>query len=171
MEPKTIREHIKIGPDRREARRKTQHLPFYFAFFNRLVKSVLRLGIPVGPTTLLSVRGRNTGRIRTTPVGYLKHNGRRYVFGTFGDVDWTRNLRAAGEAVIGRGWSRKRLSATELRDPEEKALVLKEVLAPFLVSRTGSRMLRMGYDLNKDSTMEDYIREARNHPGFELRDK
>jgi hypothetical protein len=29
----------------------------------------------------------------------------------------------------------------------------------------------MGYDLTKDSTMDDYVREARSHPGFELRDK
>ena len=138
---------------------------------NRFVKSLLRLGLPVGPATLLTVPGRISGRPRTTPVGFLEHDGRRYVFGTFGDVDWTRNLRAAGEAVVGRGWRRKRVSAVELRGPEEKALILKDVLAPFLASRMGSSMLRMGYDLTKDSTMDDYVREARSHPGFELREK
>ena len=150
---------------------RTKGRPFYFGLFNRLVKSLLRLGLPVGPTTLLTVRGRKTGRPRTTPVGFLEHDGRRYVFGTFGDGDWTRNLRAAGEAVVGRGWRKKRVSALELRSPEEKALILKDILAAFLASRMGSRMLRMGYELTKDSTMDDYVREARSHPGFELREK
>ena len=59
----------------------------------------------------------------------------------------------------------------ELRSPHDKALVLKDVLAPFLASRMSSRMLRMGYDLTKDSTMDDFVREARSHPGFELREK
>ncbi len=150
---------------------RTNGRPFYFGLMNRLVESLLRLGLPVGPTTLLTVRGRKSGRPRTTPVGFLERDGRRYVFGTFGDVDWTRNLRAAGEAVVGRGWRRKSVSAVELRNLEEKALVLKDVLAPFLASRMGSRMLRMGYDLTKDSTTDDYVREAGSHPGFELRDK
>ncbi len=150
---------------------RTNGRPFYFGLMNRLVKSLLRMGLPVGPTTLLTVRGRKSGRPRTTPVGFLEHDGRRYVFGTFGEVDWTRNLRASGEAVVGRGWRRKRVSAVELRRPEEKALVLKDVLAPFLASRMGSRMLRMGYDLTRDSTMDDYVREAMRHPGFKLREK
>jgi hypothetical protein len=30
-------------------------------------------------------------------------HGRRYVFATFGEVNWVRNLRAAREAVIRRG--------------------------------------------------------------------
>jgi len=34
-----------------------------------------------------------------------------------------------------------------------------------------SSFLRMGYSLTKDSTIDDYAREARCHPGFELQDK
>ena len=120
MEFDSISRSPKNGSARSEERLRTDGRSFYFGLMNRFVKSLLRIGLPVGPTTLLTVRGRKSGRPRTTPVGFLEHDGRRYVFGTFGDVDWTRNLRASGEAVVGRGWRRKRVSAVELRSPEEK---------------------------------------------------
>jgi deazaflavin-dependent oxidoreductase (nitroreductase family) len=149
---------------------KSHRVPFYVPVLNPLVKSFLHLGVPAGPMTLLTVRGRKTGRSRTTPVGLFRLEGRRYVFDTFGKADWVRNLRVAREAVIGRGWGRKRVAAREL-SLDEAAMVLKEVFAPYIASRFRSSFLRMGYSLTKDSTMDDYAREARRHPGFELQDK
>jgi deazaflavin-dependent oxidoreductase (nitroreductase family) len=134
------------------------------------MKSFLHLGVPAGPMTLLTVRGRKTGRSRTTPVGLFRLDGRRYIFDTFGNADWVRNLRVAGEAVIGRGRSRKQVTAKHL-SRDEAALVLREIFAPYLASRLRSSFLRMGYSLTKDSTMDDYAREASRHPGFELQDK
>jgi deazaflavin-dependent oxidoreductase (nitroreductase family) len=60
----------------------------------------MRLGLPMGPNTLLTVRGRTSGLPRTAPVAIAEIDGARYVIGAYGDVDWTRNLRAAGEASI-----------------------------------------------------------------------
>jgi hypothetical protein len=31
-----------------------------------------------------------------------------------------------------------------------------------------SKFLRMGYEVNLESTMDDFLNEARRHPGFEL---
>ena len=134
------------------------------------MKSFLYLGVPAGPMTLLTVRGRKTGRPHTTPVGSFKLEGHRYVFDTFGNADWVRNLRAAGEAKVGRGWRGKQVTAVQL-SIEEAASVLKEILAPYAASRIRSSFLKMGYSLNKDSTMADYVREAKRHPGFELQEK
>jgi len=150
--------------------KKGHRVPFYVPVLNPLVKSFLHLGVPAGPMTLLTVRGRKTGRSRTTPVGLFRLEGRRYLFDTFGNADWVRNLRAAREAVIGRGWGRKRVAARELSFVEA-AMVLKEAFAPYIASRFRSSFLRMGYSLTKDSTMDDYAREARRHLGFELQDK
>ncbi len=130
----------------------------------------LHLGVPAGPMTLLTVQGRKTGRPHTTPVGLFKLAGHRYIFDTFGNADWVRNLRTTREAVIGRGWSRKHVAALEL-DTDKAALVLREIFAPYVASRVRSSFLRMGYSLTRDSTMDDYAREARRHPGFELQDK
>src|SRR2546428_8199540 len=84
--------------------------PFYVPMLNPLMKSFLHLGVPVGPMTLLTIRGRKTGRMYSTPVGLFRLEGHRYVFDTFGNADWVRNLRAAGEAKIGRGWRWKHVT-------------------------------------------------------------
>ncbi len=137
---------------------------------NPLRKSFLHIGVPGGPMTLLTVRGRKTGRPRTTPLGLFRLEGHRYVFDTFGNADWVRNLRAAGEAKIGRGWRLKHITAIEV-SKEEAASVLKEIFAPYIASRIRSSFLKMGYSFTKNSTIDDYAREAKRHPGFELQDK
>jgi deazaflavin-dependent oxidoreductase (nitroreductase family) len=149
---------------------KGHNVPFYVPMLNPLMKSFLHLGVPAGPMTLLTVRGRKTGRPHTTPVGLFRLGDRRYIFDTFGNADWVRNIRVAGEAKIGRGLHRKRVVATPL-SREEASLVLREILAPYVTSRIKSSFLKMGYSLTKDSTMADYDREAKRHAGFELRDK
>ena len=57
--------------------------------------------------------------------------------------------------------------AEEVKDMEKWARVLREILLAFL----GSSIPKIGFDLTKDSTPEDYLREALGHPGFELRFK
>jgi deazaflavin-dependent oxidoreductase (nitroreductase family) len=149
---------------------KGHKLPFYVPMLNPLMKSFLHLGIPAGPMTLLTVCGRKTGKPHTTPVGLFKIGDHRYIFDTFGNADWVRNLRASGEAKIGRGLRRKHVIATPL-GREDTSLVLREILAPYVTSRIKSSFLKMGYSLTKGSTMADYDREAKKHSGFELRDK
>jgi deazaflavin-dependent oxidoreductase (nitroreductase family) len=142
-------------------------IPFYVPMMNPLMKSLLRLGVPLGPMTLITVRGRKSGKPRTTPVGILETDSRKFIFGTFGDVGWTKNLRASGEVKIGRGRRRRTFSVREL-GIDERAEVLRKVLAPYLSSPFGSSFLKMGYDLSKDSSMADYLVQAARHPGFEL---
>src|SRR5215470_5211295 len=82
---------------------KLPHLPFYVPLLNHLVRSFLRIGVPMGPVTLLTVKGRNSGKARRNPVGFFKLNGRQYLFSTFGSVNWVRNLRAARQASVRKG--------------------------------------------------------------------
>jgi deazaflavin-dependent oxidoreductase (nitroreductase family) len=145
----------------------SERIPFYVPLMNPLMKSLLRIGVPMGPMMLLTVKGRRTGRRLTTPVGVFDDGGRRYIFGTFGEVDWVRNLRRAGEAVLSRGRHNELVAASELT-PHESASVLEQVLGPYLSSQMRSRFLRMGYDFPKNPTTDDFAREARRHPGFEL---
>ena len=70
---------------------------------NPLVLRALRLGLPMGPNVLLTVRGRKTGQPRTFPVAILKSDDREYLFSAFGEVSWVHNLRAAGTATIHHG--------------------------------------------------------------------
>lgn len=54
----------------------------------------------IGITSLLTVRGRRTGRERSVLVGLISVGGRRYVGHPNGEVAWTANLRAAGGARL-----------------------------------------------------------------------
>jgi deazaflavin-dependent oxidoreductase (nitroreductase family) len=150
---------------------RTDKVPFYTNLMNPIVKSMVRLGVPIGaPVILLTVHGRRTGRPHTTPVGLFERDGHRFLFATFGEVDWVRNLRATGEAIITRGRHREAVVAVELT-PEEAAPIMKDVFASYLASSIRSSALRMGYDLKEGATMDDYLKEAKRHPGFELHSK
>jgi deazaflavin-dependent oxidoreductase (nitroreductase family) len=132
-----------------------------------IVKRLLRAGVPMGPMTLLTVRGRTTGQPRTTPVDLFEHDGRRWLVAAHGEGNWTRNLRAAGEGILTRGRRRQAITAVEL-SPEAAGPVLKEVLGPRLASAMRGFILRRTLDVAPDASLVDFISVARHHPVFEL---
>jgi hypothetical protein len=101
-------------------------------------------------------------------VAVVEVRGRRFVQSPFGEVNWVRNLRAAGEAVVSKGRRQETVDAVEI-GPEEGGPILREALAPYVRSRVLARVLGRFFDLRPSSTPEDYIAEARRHPMFELR--
>jgi deazaflavin-dependent oxidoreductase (nitroreductase family) len=54
----------------------------------------------MGPDVLLTVRGRKSGLPRSTPATICENSGKRGLISPFGEVNWVRNLRAAGRATI-----------------------------------------------------------------------
>jgi deazaflavin-dependent oxidoreductase (nitroreductase family) len=145
------------------------HVPRIVPVLNHLTRSFLRLGVPMGPVGLLTVKGRVTGKSRRSPVGLFKHNGRRYLFSTFGEVNWVRNLRAAGQATVRRGFHKTEVFPVELT-PEEAAPILKESIAPFLKNRFAEIILGPHFKVKHDAPLSDFLTEARRHPVFELRE-
>jgi deazaflavin-dependent oxidoreductase (nitroreductase family) len=76
------------------------------------------------PTMLLTVRGRKTGKLRTTPLIYIP-DGDAYVIaaaysGSDQDPIWWRNLRAAGEAEVQVMRTKTRVRV-ELATPAQRA--------------------------------------------------
>jgi deazaflavin-dependent oxidoreductase (nitroreductase family) len=138
---------------------KTYRVNFTVRASNALAAALLRMGVPLGPMTLLTVRGRKSGQPRTTPVAITEQDGHRIIVGTFGDVNWVRNLRAAGEATLTRGRRSEHVTVREL-SAEEAAPILKQVLpgAP--------SMIRGYFDVTPDSSSEEFVREAPRHPVF-----
>jgi deazaflavin-dependent oxidoreductase (nitroreductase family) len=147
----------------------TAHVPRIVPLLNHLTRSFLRLGIPMGPVGLLTVKGRMTGKSRRSPVGLFKHEGRKYLFSTFGEVNWVRNLRAAGQATVRRGFHKVEVFPIELT-PEEAAPILKESIAPFLKNRFAELILGPHFKVEPDAPLGDFVGEARRHPVFELRE-
>jgi deazaflavin-dependent oxidoreductase (nitroreductase family) len=140
-------------------------LPRFVRTLGPLGTRLLALGIPMGPDTLMRVRGRTSGLPRTVAVAVLEFDGRRWVIGAYGEVNWVRNLRASGEAEvrIGRRWQRFRavpLSA------EEAAAFYPDVLLPF-IERQRPPLRAFVRWLLRD-VLADLPGAARTRPVFEL---
>jgi deazaflavin-dependent oxidoreductase (nitroreductase family) len=118
----------------------------------------------MGPDVLITVRGRRSGRPRTTPVTVCENAGRRGLISPFGEVNWVRNLRAAGHATISFGRHREEVTAVELT-PAEAAEFIRDVLAPHARrSRLGSWFVRTIDKIDVDNPVEAAI----GRPVFEL---
>lgn len=148
---------------------KTVQIPKYVQMGNVMTLALLRAGVRlVGPYLffggypmyLLTVRGRKSGQPRTVAVAIIQRNGKRYVSTPYGVVDWVRNLRAAGEAILTRGRRSETVSAKEAPLTEAAFVLREEVEAgnPF-VRYTG---------ITVDSSLEEFERAAGSHPLFVL---
>jgi len=68
----------------------------------RLNTAMLRRGVGIGSQHLLSVVGRTSGAIRSTPVSLATVGGERYIVAAFADANWVQNVRASGEGKLSR---------------------------------------------------------------------
>lgn len=138
--------------------------PLWVTFFTPLAKRLLRAGVPMGFNGLITVRGRKTGVPRTTPVAIIDVSGRRWVWAPWGEVNWVRNLRAAGSATIKVRGREVGVSATELNRTERVGF-FRDVLGPLARSiPLGTWFIRTvdGVDLNRPTEAAD------GRPVFEL---
>ena len=111
------------------AMRQRTQLPRRVRFFSPILKFLLVAGIPLGPNGLVTIRGRNSGLPRTTPLAIIEVGGRRWVWAPWGEVQWVRNLRAAGRATITVRGRKEEVSATEL-DPTQRVGFFRDILGP-----------------------------------------
>lgn len=137
---------------------KTLHVPLPVRIGNWFVTPLLRLGFQIGSIHLLTVRGRKTGQLRTTPIAVVEQQGQRYLVAAFGLVGWVYNLRAIGEAVLTRGRRSETIRTVEL-SPKESAPVLKACLA-------STNSLKNYFTATEQSSLEEFEQEARRHPVF-----
>jgi deazaflavin-dependent oxidoreductase (nitroreductase family) len=140
---------------------KTFRVPLFIRVGNALTTLLLRRGVRMATNILLTVPGRKSGVSRTTPVTVIEYDGGRYVQSPFGEVDWVRNLRAAGTATLTRGRQRETVAARELT-AEAAAPILRHAVT------IAPAVLRSYFDFTSDSPLEQIVREAPRHPTFEL---
>ncbi len=104
---------------------KGARLPRWLEPANRVIVALQRRGLAIGTMRLLSVPGRRSGRLRTTPVSPLAVEGKRYIVAGLEGADWVKNARAAGWGVLARGREEERVGLVEL-PVGERAAVLRE---------------------------------------------
>ena len=149
-------------------RQRAPHVPFLVPLLNPIAHRLLRIGIPMGPNALLTVRGRKTGQPHTTPVALVEVDGRRWVQSPFGEVNWVRNLRAAREATITINRRPESVDAVEL-STAETARFFKEVLGPYVGRIPMGRWLLSR--LGGGDILADPDAAAARHPVFELKSR
>ncbi len=139
-------------------------VPRWVAWFSPFLKSLLAVGIPVGPNALITIRGRTSGLPRSTPVAIIEVSGRRWIWAPWGEVHWVRNLRAAGRATITLRRRQEEVSATEL-DPAERVAFFRDILGPFARSIPGGVTFIRLVD---QTDLHDPVQAAEGRSVFEL---
>jgi deazaflavin-dependent oxidoreductase (nitroreductase family) len=127
---------------------------------NAVVRPLARLGLTGPRTVLLTVPGRRTGRSYSTPVSLVEVDGVRHAVAPYGERNWVRNARAAGEVDVRRGRRRERLAVEEVTG-EEAVPVLRRYYEK-------GRVTRPFFDVTLDSPHADWVAEAPRHPVFRL---
>ncbi len=127
----------------------TGTLPWWLKPANRLFVALQRLGLSVGTIWVLSVPGRKSGRLRTTPVSLLTVDGQRYLVAGLANADWVKNVRTAGWGILAHGRKSERVALVEL-PVEERGPILREF--PRKVPG-GIQFFQRLYRLPKDPTV------------------
>ncbi|WP_369214727.1 nitroreductase/quinone reductase family protein [Streptomyces flavofungini] len=139
---------------------KTYRVNFGTRAVNRVFHTMTRLGFGKGYRYNLSVRGRRTGRLYSTPVDVMSSGEERWLVAAYGVSDWARNARAAGEVGLSRGGRSRTLRVTEL-GPQESVPVLRQYWREVPVTRAY-------FDVTGDSSDAEFAAEAARHPVFRL---
>jgi deazaflavin-dependent oxidoreductase (nitroreductase family) len=104
-------------------------VPGWVRFFSAILKFLLVASMPLGFNRLVTIRGRKSGLPRTTPLAVIEVGDRRWAWAPWGEVQWVRNLCAAGCATIAVRGRKVEATATEL-DPTERVGYFRDILAP-----------------------------------------
>ena len=128
---------------------------------NAVVRPLAKLGLTGPRTHLLTVPGRTSGKLWSTPVSIVRNGEERWLVAPYGDRNWVKNARAAGWVELRRGRRRERLSVEELT-PEHAVPVLQAYY------RLG-RVTHAFFAVSLESSPEEWLADAALHPVFRLR--
>ena len=112
--------------------------------YNSLVAALYKIGLlPMFGASrtvmLLTTRGRKSGKLRSTPIGYWRIGGDIYLFSAWGRAtNWYKNMVACPEDVwIQIGMRRWAAQPFDLKDPDE----IMRTIAQFVTESAGSGSL------------------------------
>ena len=138
--------------------------PYQVGFGQRLInipfKWLTGRGLGAEYRYVLSVPGRVTGKQMSTPVDVMTSGARRYLVSGYGEADWVRNARVAGQVELTRGGRRERLAVHEL-DEAAAAPVLHQYVEQVSIMR--------GQFIARHTDPDDaFLPDTARHPVFEL---
>ena len=130
-------------------------------FLNRVSAVLGSSGIGDNRMVTLEVVGRKSGRVITLPLVPAKVAGQRYLVSMLGeDVDWVRNVRAAGGIAVLHHGGREKVQLEEV-SPAQRAPVLKD----YLSRAPGARP---HIPVDKDAPLSEFEKIAASFPVFRV---
>lgn len=129
---------------------------------NRASAIAFAAGIAPGRAAELQIRGRRSGRVISFPVAIADFEGDRYLVSMLGaNVNWVRNLKAAGGQAVLRHGRRERVCLEEV-DPGARAPILRR----YLQVAPGARP---HIPVSRTAPLEEFARVAGDYPVFRIR--
>ena len=130
---------------------------------NALVTASVRLGVGAPQRHLLTVAGRTSKALYTTPVSIVSDGPNKYLVAPYGERDWVRNARAAGSVRLTRGRRSEQFAISQLAADQagpllRRYLKLEPIVQPY-------------FKVRPDASAEAFVAEAASHPVFRLTPK
>jgi deazaflavin-dependent oxidoreductase (nitroreductase family) len=99
--------------------------PWWLKPANRIFIQMSRLGMSFGGESpvVLTVKGRKSGRDRSTPVTPMTVDGEQFVVAGFPGADWVANVRANEQVTVARGRRVERVRMVELAPDDARPIL------------------------------------------------
>ena len=97
---------------------------------NKLMGTLAAWGFAPSYLVQLTVRGRKSGKLYSTPVNLLVFEGSEYLVAPRGTTSWVRNARAVGEVTLTQRRNRQTVRLEEVAAPA-KPQILKAYLEQY----------------------------------------
>jgi len=128
---------------------------------NRIVRLWIRLGLPPRKYHILTVKGRRSGALHSTPVSVVQINEQRWLVAPYGSRNWVKNARVAGQVTLSRGSHSEDFKVEEEHYPMRCAPVLKRYFEQEPITRRF-------FDAKAGAPSEVFAEEAHRHPVFRV---
>jgi deazaflavin-dependent oxidoreductase (nitroreductase family) len=139
---------------------KTYRVTAATRLINRIFSLLTRLGLGASYRHILTVPGRKTGRLYSTPVDIVEFDGQRWLIAGYGPATWTKNVHAAGGVTLSRRGASLRFAA----EPATR----EEAIGPLRTYIRKIRVTRPYFDAGPDSPDDAIAAELERHPVFRL---
>jgi deazaflavin-dependent oxidoreductase (nitroreductase family) len=127
---------------------------------NAVFSALARRGRGQSFTFVLTTRGRTSGQPRSNPVDVMEEGQERWLVAPYGVTNWVRNVRVSGGATLSRAGRDERVRLTELPVPER--------VRPLRIYLRRVTFVRPYFDVTADSSDEELLAIAPNHPVFRI---
>jgi hypothetical protein len=112
---------------------------------NSWIRALTKLGLEASYRQILTVPGRKTGQLHSTPVGVIEVGGQRWLVAGYGPANWC-STRAHGKVTLTRGGHSQTYKVEEVGADAAISVLRKHI--------AGIRVTRPYFDATPNSSDE-----------------